>query len=99
MTVDSVVKLCVAASIVALSVWITLVLSPPVEELAPSTDETPVEAVLIETEPAPADAGLDAGPFRPAPHPLTAALCPKGMNWVSGPYCPQNALAGDGCRV
>ncbi len=96
----SVVKVGVAGAIVAASVWTTLVLSPPPESEAESPVR-PVEGVVIDIDAGPEVSvpPTGASPDLPAPHPLTGALCPKGMNWVEGDFCPKSALSAAGCRV
>ncbi|HEX2732704.1 MAG TPA: SUMF1/EgtB/PvdO family nonheme iron enzyme [Polyangiaceae bacterium] len=43
----------------------------------------------------------DAGALDPlpTPHPQTPVLCPPGMNWAGGLYCPPGATGGDECTV
>ncbi len=96
----AVVKVGVGVTIVAVSVWATLVLLPPQSvPVAHLPEASIVEAVLVEMDAGRSDAGSDTVAAHPEPHPLTGALCPKGMNWVSGEYCPKRALLPDGCRV
>lgn len=48
-----------------------------------------------------ADAGASAPPDTaiPSMHPLTDALCPPGMAWVEGEYCPTGGAGIFGCKV
>ncbi len=70
----------------------------------PDASDDPVQGEIIEAGAPPGlrrgpDAGAgDAGGL-PLPHPLTAALCPPGMNWVEGEYCPGRARRPKRCAV
>lgn len=98
------VKLVVATSILAASVVGAAWLATDEESAAPalstgSAAQRPAVADAGALAPEPADAAtrVDAGLV--LPDPLSDILCPGGMSWVSGTYCPANAIGERGCRV
>lgn len=100
------VKLFVATSILAASwagaAWLATTGAPPtaVHQSAPEPSEvSEMDAGARRSTVEPPEAGPDTATSVYAPDPLSEVLCPSGMSWVSGDYCPSNAQGEKGCRV
>jgi formylglycine-generating enzyme len=95
-------RILVGASVVVVSVvgavWLTskqhsVILNPSASS---QVDTEPVLGVRLDAGVADAQAPAESAY---GAHPLSDALCPPGMNWVGGDYCPSVAVSGERCKV